>query len=269
MVFELKSYVVPNTIDEAYETFLSSKANIILGGTTFLKFSSKKYQTAIDLSNLKLNSIKDNNDEITIGAYVTFGDIERSELLNEFAGAILVKSIKYIVGTQFRNSVTVGASVYSRYGFSDFLTALLVLNTEVSLHKAGRMPLETFLEEGSPKDILTHIHIKKNDLKTEFIQLRSTKTNFSLLNVAISKLDGEYKVAFGARPRRATIAKNTSEILSKAEVINKDVIDEVCKNIATDVEFGSNARASKAFREKLASNILKRAICNLEGIDEY
>ncbi len=33
------------------------------------------------------------------------------------------------------------AVLYGRYGFSDVLTALLVLDTEVELYKAGRISL--------------------------------------------------------------------------------------------------------------------------------
>ncbi|MGO1581111.1 MAG: FAD binding domain-containing protein [Peptoniphilaceae bacterium] len=267
-MFEIKNYIVPDSLDEAYEILHSSKNNIVLGGTTFLNFSSKNYQTAIDLSKLSLNTIEENDNEFIIGAYVTYGDIERSNSLKDFADNILQKSIKYIVGTQFKNSVTVGASVYSKYGFSDFLTALLVLDAEVNLYKMGRIKLDEFLKKETKKDILTHIYIKKEVLKAEFNALRSTKTNLSLINIAISNSDGNYKVAFGARPQRATLASKTSQLLTNNK-IDENMINEICENLTKDVYFASNSRASKEFREKLAKNLFKRTICNLEDIDEY
>lgn len=268
MLFNINSYVVPETLDEAYEILSKSRTNIILGGTTFLKLSSRKYNIAIDLSKLNLNNIVETDEEYILGAYVSYGDIERYESLSTFANGILNKSIRHIVGNQFRNIVTVGASVYSRYGFSDFLTALLALNTDVELYKMGRVSLERFLLEGSKKDILVRIYIKKENLKTEFLQLRSSKGNFSLLNLGFSKLQNKYKVVFGARPQRSIIAYKTSEFLSE-NIIDKEAIDLATSKMLEEVYFGSNSLASSEFRKKLASNLLKRGLCNLEGIDEY
>ena len=50
------------------------------------------------------------------------------------------------MGVQFRNSVTIGGSIYSRFGFSDILTSLLTLDTYVEMYKGGIIPLKDFVE---------------------------------------------------------------------------------------------------------------------------
>ncbi|MFQ7552525.1 MAG: FAD binding domain-containing protein [Blautia marasmi] len=47
------------------------------------------------------------------------------------------ESLRHIVGVQFRNCATVGGSIWGRFGFSDVLTMLLALDTEVELLKAA------------------------------------------------------------------------------------------------------------------------------------
>ncbi|HBH0945500.1 TPA: FAD-binding protein, partial [Clostridioides difficile] len=48
----IKEYVVPKSLDEAYELLISRKNNIILGGCGFLKLGSKNIGSAIDLKDL-------------------------------------------------------------------------------------------------------------------------------------------------------------------------------------------------------------------------
>lgn len=264
-MFQLNNYLKPTSIEEAYEILQNSRNNVILGGNTFLKLSSKKYNVAIDLSNLELNNIVERETEYELGAYVTYGDIGRFEAFNTFADGALIKCTENIVGSQFRNHVTVGASVYSKYGFSDFIPTLLVLNASVLLHKNGKMSLEEFLSTNIKKDILLKIFIPKEKINCSFKSLRSTKTDFSIVNVAVSKRNSNYLVSVGARPGLAVLCHNTSKYLSEN---NRDSdISRAREILFEEVSFSSNAKASGEYRKKLAGNLFKRAILELE--DNY
>lgn len=124
----IKDYIRPKSLEEAYELLSSNKNSRILGGGAFLRLGSKCINTAIDLCDLDLNYIKETDEGIEIGAMTTFRDLEKSQILKEYFGNLLADALKGIVGVQFRNYVTVGASVYSKYGFSDLITALLALD---------------------------------------------------------------------------------------------------------------------------------------------
>ena len=65
------------------------------------------------------------------------------------------------MGVQFRNMATVGGSVWGRFGFSDVLTLLLALDTEVELYQGGLVPLEEFASRKPDNDILVRVHIRK------------------------------------------------------------------------------------------------------------
>ena len=51
--------------------------------------------------------------------------------------------------------------MFSRFGFSDFLTPLMVTDATVKLYKGGLVPLAEFMEMPFKKDILEKIIMEK------------------------------------------------------------------------------------------------------------
>src|SRR5690554_4298963 len=129
-MFTIDRYVVVESLEEAYE-LNKSKRNVIIGGSLWLRMGRKKINTAIDLSALGLNKIEENVNSFKIGCMTSLRDIETHEGLNRCFNSVLKKSLKHIIGVQMRNLATIGGSIYSRFGFSDILTALLSLDSYV------------------------------------------------------------------------------------------------------------------------------------------
>lgn len=258
-MFTLQNLVQPESIDEAYKILTQRKTNTVLGGCAFLKMGSKRIGTAIELSNLDLNYIKEDDKYIEIGAMTTFRDLETSDIVNKHFNGVLAKSVSNIVGVQFRNVVTVGATIFSKYGFSDFITALLSLDSEVELFGQGRMTLEEFLNKSYERDILTRIFIKKNNIKSVFKDFRNSISDYSLINVAVSVNEGYWKIVVGARPRGATIAKDASELLSKGNLTAEE-IDKVATMVSEELTFGTNMRATEEYRKALCNTLVKTAV---------
>ena len=88
--------------------------------------------------------MKEDEDSFTIGAMTSLRALETHEGLQEAFGSLLKDALKDIVGVQFRNTATLGGSLYSRFGFSDVLCALLCLDAEVILYKQGRISLQEY-----------------------------------------------------------------------------------------------------------------------------
>ena len=258
-MFTLLEFFQPETLDEAYKKLISRKNNTILGGCAYLKMGAKRIGSGIDLSKLNLNYIKETVDYIEIGASTTFRNIETSKLIGAYFNDVLNESLKDIIGIQFRNIVTVGASVYSKYGFSDFITALLALDTEVELYKSGRFTLEEFLAEPYEKDILTKIYIKKNERKAVYKSLRNSRSDYPILNAAVSKLQNNFKIVVGARPATAKISLEASKILSDG-VFSEKLLNQALDEIASELIFGTNMRASKEYRQAMSKILVKRAV---------
>jgi CO/xanthine dehydrogenase FAD-binding subunit len=167
--------------------------------------------------------------------------------------------VSNVIGVQFRNTVTVGASVYSKYGFSDLITALLVLDTEVELFKGGRLPLAEFLEKPFPRDILTKVLIRKDNRVAAYHNLRISASDFPLLNAAVSRQGDLWSIAVGARPAAARIARDASQALSGPARGNIDAA-AIAAIAAGELAFGSNLKASAGYRQAMCQVLVKRAI---------
>ncbi|MHB1405404.1 MAG: FAD binding domain-containing protein [Desulfitobacteriaceae bacterium] len=251
--------VQPDSIEDAYKTLIKRKSNTVLGGCAFLRMSSKRIGTAIDLSKLNLNFIQERDDYIETGAMATLRDIETNPVFNQYFCGVLPKSISNIIGVQFRNVATVGASVFSKYGFSDLLTALLVLDTEVELYNGGSMLLEKFLDKSYEKDILTRVLIPKKDRKAAYQSLRNSASDYPILNVAVSNINNDWLIAVGARPLRAKIARKASDVLSQ-ETLNVEKIEYAANKAAEELSFGTNTRGTAEYRKAICKVLVKRAI---------
>ncbi|GAA0727734.1 FAD binding domain-containing protein [Clostridium malenominatum] len=258
-MFTVIDLVQPQTLEEAYNILVSRKNNTVLGGCAFLKMGSKRIGTAIELSKLDLNYIKETEGYIEVGASTTLRDIETSSLLKNYFSGVLVRAVGDIIGIQFRNVVNIGATVFSKYGFSDVITALLALDTEVELYKGGRMSLEEFLQRPYERDILTRIFIKKNARKAVYNCFRNSSTDYPILNLTVSKLENQWKIVVGARPATARIALEASELISKGQ-LNEALIEEVAQKAVEELNFGSNMRGSAEYRRAICKVLIKRTL---------
>lgn len=258
-MFTVMDIVQPDTVEEAYSILNKRKTNQVIGGSAFLRMGKKRIGTGIELSNLNLDYIKENEDYVEIGSMTTFRTLETSSIIKNNFGRLIEDSVKDIIGIQFRNVVTVGATVFSKYGFSDLIVALLSLDTEVELYKAGRISLEEFLNRDYEKDLLIKVYIKKTIKNASYKSLRNAKSDYPILNVSVSKNMGKFKLCVGARPQKATIAKQASEFLSNNE-INEINIDKAIEIASEELTFGSNMRASRDYRKAMSKVLLKRAI---------
>lgn len=258
-MFTLIDIAQPTTVEEAYSLLTKRKNNQLIGGSGFLRMGKKRIGTGIELSSLGLDYIKEDEEYIEIGAMTTFRSLETSSIIKNNFGDIVANSVADIIGVQFRNVVTIGGTVFSKYGFSDLIVALLSLDTEVELYKGGRISLDEFLNKEYEKDLLTKVYIKKNNKKASYKSLRNAKSDYPLVNVSVSKIDDIFKICVGARPQRAVVANGASEFLSSNKLTEENI--EKSAQIAVDeLIFGSNMRASKEYRYAMAKVLIKRAI---------
>ncbi len=258
-MFTANKYVLVDTIDQAYD-LNQNRRNRIVGGMLWLKMSSSSIDTLIDLSKLGLDQIDESEEEFSIGCMVTLRQLELHQELNKYFNHVFADATQHIVGTQFRNTATVGGSVFGRFGFSDITTVLLALDTSVELYKGGIIPLKEFMEMKRDNDILVRVIIRKVKTSIHYISQRITNTDFPILACAVSNNMNEWKISIGARPMKAVLLENN---LPANPTI--DEIQECVNTCSAKVEFKSNIRGSKEYRQRLAEVLIERAICHVQG----
>ena len=82
-MFTAKDYAMPQSLEEAYEALTARKTNHIVAGCAWLRMGSKRINTAVDLSDVGLDYIRDTGEAIEIGAMTTYRSVETSSLLQE------------------------------------------------------------------------------------------------------------------------------------------------------------------------------------------
>ena len=258
-MFSFKNYLAVNSLEEAYNELLKNKKNIVLGGTSYLRMGNVAYNTAIDLSNLGLDYIKEEGEYIHLGAMVSFRDLEVNEITKKAFDGILDRCVRGIIGVQFRSNVRVGATVFSKYGFSDLIPTLLAMDATVVLYKGGEISLEEYLKEKElRKDILVEIKIKKAG-RGSFQSIRRSKTDYAITNACVTKTEKGMRVAIGVRPGKAVLAYEVMNILNN-NPITDEIIDRACETIGEEVTFGSNMRGTGEYRKAVSKTLVKRAI---------
>jgi len=233
--------IIPNTLDEAYSSYIKNKKSVLLAGGAFLKLQNRDVHTVIDLRGLNIDRFNYTDDSISIGSMVTLRSIEKNDSLP----TALVESVKQVGSISVRNLATIGGSISGKYPFSDTITTLLSLNAELIFYKTGKMFLEDFLAmETFEKDILLEIIIPKVK-HSLYKSHRLTYTDFAVINLSLS-YNGLFRLSIGARPMIAQVVENTN-------------LDKLVESFE-DITYADDLKASAKYRKALAKAMLEDAI---------
>ncbi len=257
----IEAYVRPKSIEEAYTLLQGNKDAVLFGGGAFLRLSSREIPLAIDLSGAGLDFIREKGEFIEIGAMTTLGQMERSELLQSELDGILPKTVAHITGVQMRNIITVGGTVSGRYGFSELLTCLSILDCKVKLYKSGEWPLQEYLTSKNKDDIVEKIMLRKENLKASYQPFRVTHGSLPILAVAVSRMGSAYRIAAGARPGPARPAEKTMALLNSGLTD----IERAAEQASTELDFSGDRKASAEYRRELCRVLVKRALAEVAG----
>lgn len=253
-MFHVKEYVRPQSLQEAYE-LNQKRSSVLVAGMMWLKMGNSYKVTAVDLSGLGLDGIEEDEQGFRIGCMCSLRQLELHPGLNACFDGVFKECTRHIVGTQFRNGATVGGSIFGRYGFSDILTCMMMLDAYVELYKGGIVPLDTFAQMKYDRDILVRVIIKKDGRRAAYVTQRNSKTDFPVIACGAAKRDQQYFIAVGARPEKARLVVMDRGNENPAAV---------AKAAAEQYTYHSNMRAGGEYRRYLAEVYLRRLIEQLE-----
>ena len=258
----IREYKQAATLEEAWQ-LNQKRPNRVLGGMLWLRLSKGNVQTAIDLSALGLDAIEETETEFRIGAMVSLRQLELHEGFTAYSEGANKEALHHIVGVQFRNLATVGGSVFGRFGFSDVLTLLLVMDSYVELYKGGIVPLADFVNMPYDRDILVRVIVKKTAAHYSYKSVRISKTDFPVLTCAAALTQEGVQVAVGARPAKAALLKDAEQLATLPMTGEK--AQAFAEYAAGLLPTETNPRGSAAYRTHLIKVLTARCLTELGG----
>lgn len=261
VMYQNRQFIQPSSPEEAFVLMRESRRNRLIGGGCWLALQRCRFNTLIDLSKLSISNISETECGISIGANTVLRDMETSPILRRFTGCAMSQCLSRIMGVQIRNRATLGGTVASRFGFSDLLPLLLVLDAQVLLFPDSLLPLSQYLACGPSESIVLEVRLPAEKLIVSSQALRSAPNDFPLLCVAAARNStGKWRVAIGARPGRTMLAYACMEVLENGASAAK-----AASIAAEEISFGTNGLASAAYRRAMTTVLTERCILAING----
>lgn len=258
----IREYKKVADLEEAWE-LNQKRNNRIIGGMLWVKMTKGNVGTAIDLSGLGLDTVEENDEEFRIGCMATLRQLEEHDGINAYSCGAVKEALRHIVGVQFRNLATVGGSVYGRFGFSDVISVLLVMDCYVEMYKGGIIPLADFVNMPYDRDILVRIIIKKAKAAYSYQTVRIAKTDFPVLTCAAAYTGAGARIAVGARPAKAMLLQDEQGLA--ALPVTKEKAAAFAGFAAEKIPTGNTNRGSAEYRKHLIKVLAERTLLEAGG----
>ncbi len=284
MLRGVNEYVRAASIDEAIR-FLGQhgeKTHLLAGGTDLL-LVDRAYDAILDISRLELDYIREENDDLAIGATTSIETISRSPVVRMLADGILAESCRIFGTYQIRNMATIGGNVANAMPAADPPSALLALDAraialgpnasrrEMALAHFFTGPRATILER---EELLVEIRIplRFRAWRGRWRKVGRVTRDIAVVNAGVSlRLDdgviGDARIALCAvapTPLRITEA----ETLLRGKTPSAALFAEAGEIVKRNVRPISDLRASEAYRRHVSGVIVRRALAEIAGIEE-
>ena len=272
-------YVRAQTLDEALTLLAENEdAKILAGGHSLIpamKLRLAMPPLLIDIGRIAdLSYIREEGDQIRIGAMTSHYQIESSDLLKKIC-PLLPECAGHIGDVQVRNKGTIGGSLAHSDPAGDWPAAVISLNAEiVAIGKHGDRSIgvddffvdlmTTALEPG---EILREIRISKSKERTgqAYVKMHHPASGFAVVGVAANLTLNENGAGQKASIGITGVSAKAYRASAVETTLNGSALDEhASANAAihaTDgVDVSGDLFASEDYRRHLAVVYTKRAI---------
>ena len=216
----------------------------------------------------ELKEIKEDENNIIIGALTTFNDIIKSDLVPQ----VLKDSALEIAGPPIRNIATIGGNICNASPSADSLPALYAMDSILVLkskNEERKIKIRDFIIGVSKTtlkndEILTHIIIPKNNYKYYFYRKIGTRHANALSKLAICALvckendKYRFKISFCTLGITITRDESIEERFITSNIDdwkkNKKMIMEAYSSI---IKPRDSARSTALYRKKCALNLIE------------
>lgn len=273
-------YFAPRNLEEAFELLVEhgDEAKLLAGGHSLLPLMKLRLaapRVLVDLGRIgDLAQVREEGNEIVIGAMTTHAAIEHSALLRRRA-PLLAETAAEIGDVQVRNRGTIGGSLVHADPAADYPAAVLALEAQFTLASragtrsiaAGDFFVDLLTTAIQPGEILTEIRFAADGPHTgsAYRKLHQPASGFALVGVAARvRLDGKGKCeaatvgVTGVASKAYRALQVEKALLGKAA--NEKVIAQAAAKGAAGAEPLSDLHASARYRKAMVEVLGRRAL---------
>jgi len=272
-------YVRANTLDEALTLLAQNEdAKILAGGHSLIpamKLRLAMPPLLVDIGRIKdLSYVREEGDQIRIGAMTTHYQIESSDLLKKIC-PLLPECAGHIGDVQVRNKGTIGGSVAHSDPSGDWPAAIIALNAElVAASKNGERTIKAddfFVELMTtalePGEILREIRVSKASARTghAYTKMHHPASGFAVVGVAanltLNSNGGCEQASIGITGVSSKAYRATAvESALNGGALDEATVAAAAAHAADGVDINGDLFASEEYRRHLAQVFTRRAI---------
>ncbi len=273
-------YFRPKSVEEALALLVQhgAEAKLLAGGHSLLplmklRLAVPKY--LIDLGGLEqLSYIREDGEEIAIGAMTPHAEVESSELIRRRC-PLLAETAAEIGDVQVRNRGTMGGSLAHADPGADYPATILALEAKIKVRSregertidAASFFVDLLTTALQPGEIILEVRVAPDRERTgaAYVKLPQPASGFAIVGTAARIiLDSKSKceeahigvTGVGAKAYRATgVEKALARKQPSAALLAK-----ASEKVTEGVEALSDLHASAAYRMAMAKVITKRAL---------
>jgi CO/xanthine dehydrogenase FAD-binding subunit len=278
----LKEYFAPNDENELLALLerYHGTALIVAGGSFVHGLDARDLllgvEALIDIRNLRLNLVTSDANGLSIGAMVTFTELQQlDEVRNSAALGAVRDALKY-PPLQIRNVATVGGNIAAACPYFDLPTAMMALDAVVTA-QGPKGPRELSLQEMmvglfqnalEPDELVTGLVLPRlpDRSSSAFMKLETNANDLAIVNVAVRlSLDrggkcAEARVAVGGGVAETALRATAAEQVLQGQAITEDVVQRAGAAVRSELRPMSDHRASGTYRSAMAKTLTERAL---------
>ena len=273
-------YKAPATLEEAVSLLNSDLdgAKILAGGHSLIpamKLRLAQPQLLVDIARIKsLSYIREEGDQILIGATTTHYQLESSDLLKKIC-PLIPACAKSIGDVQVRNRGTISGSIAHSDPAGDWPAAVLALDADIVLVgpngertvKAENFFVDLMTTDIQPGEILREIRIKKPSGKfgQAYQKVPHPASGFAVVGIAVNLAlndDGSCKSA-GIGVTGVSVKAYRAKGVEAALVgtsLDDNAINTAAAHVCDGIDASSDLYASSEYRCHLAQVHTRRAL---------
>lgn len=277
-----KEYFTPDSNEEVLQLLESygDAALIVAGGSFVHGLDARDLLTGIealiDIQNLGLNFVTGDSGGLSVGAMVTFDELQQLEQVRTVPAFGAVQDALTYPPMQIRNVATLGGNIASACPYFDLPTAIMALDAVVQvqgLKGARKIDLQSFFDSLFQNTLETGEYVTGISFPTlparsssAFIKFETNANDLAIVNVAarVSFDDSgscqAARIVVGGGVAETPVRVLAAEALLEGEKLSAELIKKAAAMTQSELDPMSDHRASAAYRSALAKTLTDRCL---------